>query len=41
MLARFPAYTYSALMDEDAELIRILNAESAAQQAEEPDEEGW
>jgi hypothetical protein len=39
-MARFPAYTYSALMDEDAELIRLLNAQAAADAAG-PDEEGW
>ena len=42
VLQRFPAYTYSSLMDEDAELIRVLNSVSAADQADAPDDdEGW
>lgn len=39
MLARFPAYTYSTLMAEDAELLRILNTQARAAQCD--DHEGW
>lgn len=39
MLARFPAYTYSTLMAEDAELLRILNTQARRQGGLE--EEGW
>jgi hypothetical protein len=41
VLQRFPAYTYSSLMNEDAELIRLLNRQSLDQQAAELDDEGW
>lgn len=41
VLQRFPAYTYTALMDEDAELIRLLNTQALAEQTADPDDEGW
>jgi len=36
MLGRFPAYTLSSLLAEDAELIRLLNTE-----AQDRNDEGW
>lgn len=39
MLARFPAYTYSTLMAEDAELLRILNTQARLHAG--PEIEGW
>lgn len=38
VLGRFGGYTYSSLMAEDAELIRVLRTEYAARAAE---PEGW
>ncbi len=38
MLERFGGYTYSSLMAEDAELIRVLRTEYAARRGE---SEGW
>lgn len=40
-MERFPAYTYSALMNEDAELIRLLNVQATEYAEQAPDDEGW
>jgi hypothetical protein len=37
MLERFPAYTYSSLMAEDGELLRLLGVQAANR----PVDEGW
>jgi len=37
MLGRFPQYTYSALMAEDGEFLRLLAIDAAAR----PTDEGW
>lgn len=40
-LQRFGGYTFSTLMAEDAELMRLMEIEYAAVAAENDEDEGW